>query len=68
MISGLSCFPQITGKECQAMTNNPLKVSDLDEYGITVTERVPIEIAAKKENLYYLKTKQDKMGHMLHIK
>ncbi len=46
------------------LTNNPLKVEALNTSGLEV-ERVPLEIAAQKENFAYLKTKKDKMGHML---
>ncbi|MEG1362138.1 MAG: bifunctional 3,4-dihydroxy-2-butanone-4-phosphate synthase/GTP cyclohydrolase II [Lachnospiraceae bacterium] len=50
------------------MTNNPQKIQGLDAYGIEVTERVPIQIKAKKTNVFYLKTKQDKMGHLVNYK
>lgn len=47
------------------MTNNPKKIVGLEGYGLTVVERVPIEIPACEENFCYLKTKRDKMGHIL---
>ena len=47
------------------MTNNPKKIIGLDGYGLEVVERVPMEVEAVPENLKYLKTKKDKMGHML---
>jgi 3,4-dihydroxy 2-butanone 4-phosphate synthase/GTP cyclohydrolase II len=47
------------------MTNNPTKRVGLQGYGLEIVEQVPIEIDAYPENLVYLKTKRDKMGHSL---
>ncbi|HNR90383.1 MAG TPA: bifunctional 3,4-dihydroxy-2-butanone-4-phosphate synthase/GTP cyclohydrolase II [Spirochaetota bacterium] len=47
------------------ITNNPKKVIGLEGYGLEIVERVPIEIAPVDENLRYLKTKKEKMGHLI---
>ncbi len=49
------------------MTNNPKKIIGLEGYGLSVVERVPIEICPTHKNLHYLTTKKEKMGHILHI-
>ena len=50
------------------ITNNPVKRTGLEGYGLEVTEIVPIVIEPNKYNEKYLKTKQDRMGHELHMK
>jgi 3,4-dihydroxy 2-butanone 4-phosphate synthase / GTP cyclohydrolase II len=47
------------------MTNNPKKIIGLEGYGLKVVERVPIEVPPNAENVDYLRTKQQKMGHLL---
>ena len=47
------------------LTNNPRKISGLENYGVKVVERVPLEISPGDSNIHYLRTKQRKLGHML---
>ncbi len=49
----------------RTMTNNPKKIIGLEGYGLRVVERVPLEITPQEESLRYLRTKRDKMGHLL---
>lgn len=50
------------------LTNNPDKLYQLEDYGIKITRRIPIEIAANPYDRFYLQTKKQRMGHILHIK
>lgn len=47
------------------LTNNPKKIIGLEGYGLTITKRIPIEITPNKRNHKYLKTKKEKLGHIL---
>ncbi len=47
------------------MTNNPKKIVGLSGYGLKVTERIHVEVCPTEENLFYLRTKRDRMGHLL---
>lgn len=52
-------------KNIRLMTNNPRKIVGLEGYGLKMVERVPIEIEPNQTNLKYLRTKRDKLGHLL---
>ncbi|WP_304683976.1 bifunctional 3,4-dihydroxy-2-butanone-4-phosphate synthase/GTP cyclohydrolase II [Ileibacterium valens] len=54
-------------KSIELMTNNPDKVTQLEQYGIQISSRIPVEIEACEHDHFYLQTKQDRMGHLLHI-
>ena len=55
-------------KDLKLLTNNPDKVYQLEEFGMEISKRVPIQMDATEYDLYYLKTKQYKMGHILQYK
>ena len=52
-------------RKMRLLTNNPRKIKGLEGYGLTVVERVPIEVTPGHYNSFYLKTKKDKLGHFL---
>ena len=54
-------------KSVRLMTNNPAKINGLETYGMKVVKREEIEIAPNKVNECYLKTKEQRMGHKLHL-
>jgi GTP cyclohydrolase II len=47
------------------MTNNPKKISQLEQYGVKVTERLPHILPPNEHNIFYLETKAAKSGHMI---
>jgi 3,4-dihydroxy 2-butanone 4-phosphate synthase / GTP cyclohydrolase II len=51
-------------REMRLLTNNPKKIAGLEGYGLTIKERVPLQIAPTVHNVHYMETKRDKMGHM----
>jgi 3,4-dihydroxy 2-butanone 4-phosphate synthase / GTP cyclohydrolase II len=51
-------------RSMRLLTNNPKKIVGLEGYGLTVVGRVAIEIPPSEQNRFYLKTKQDKLGHL----
>ena len=62
--TGAEILKDLGLKRIRLMTNNPGKISGLEEYGIEITERVPIVITPNDYNMKYLDTKASRMGHI----
>lgn len=62
---GAQILREIGVKSLRLLTNNPDKVYQLGEFGMEISERVPIQMDANAHDIFYLKTKQARMGHIL---
>ena len=62
---GMQILLDLGAQKLRLMTNNPAKRSGLEGFGLEVVERVPLEVTPNPHNLRYLRTKREKMGHML---
>jgi 3,4-dihydroxy 2-butanone 4-phosphate synthase/GTP cyclohydrolase II len=62
---GAQILCQLGAAKLLLLTNNPRKIVGLEGYGLEIVSRVPIEIPARENNKRYLRTKRDKLGHIL---
>lgn len=62
---GVQILRDLGIQRIRLLTNNPRKIEGVSRYGLEVTQRIPIRIAAQPANRFYLNTKQQKLGHLL---
>lgn len=62
---GAQILADLGVRSMRLLTNNPAKRAGLEGYGLEISERVPIEVPARPENVRYLRTKRERMGHIL---
>lgn len=63
---GASILREIGVRKIRLMTNNPIKRIGLEGYGLQIVENIPIEVTPNPYNMFYMKTKKERMGHNLH--
>ena len=62
---GAQILSDLGVKSLRLLTNNPDKIYGLNGFGLEIKERVPIEVKPQKHDIVYMKTKKEKMGHIL---
>ena len=65
---GAQMLVELGVHKMRLLTNNPTKRVGLESYGLEIVENVPIEVTPNEYDYKYLKTKQERMGHLLHLK
>ena len=63
---GAQILQQLGVRQMRLMSNNPIKRVGLEGYGLEVVESVPLEVQPNEHNAFYMQTKKDRMGHILH--
>ena len=63
---GAQILQQLGVRQMRLMSNNPIKRVGLEGYGLQVVESVPLEVQPNEHNAFYMQTKKDRMGHILH--
>ena len=66
--TGAEILADLGADKIIVMTNNPMKISGLEGYGIQIVGREPIEMTCNEKDAFYLYTKYKKMGHLLHVR
>jgi len=64
---GMQILRKLGVGKMRVITNNPLKRAGLDGYGLEIVDRVPLEVRPNEKNMDYLRTKREKLGHILNL-
>ena len=64
---GAQILADLGVRRMRLITNNPGKRAGIEGYGLEIVERVALEIEPNEKNLDYLRTKKEKLGHILHL-
>ena len=64
---GAQILRELGVKSLRLLTNNPDKIYQLSGFGLEISQRIPIQMASTPHDLFYLRTKQERMGHILNF-